>query len=115
MRFYQWNEMPEERLNPRMTRRAIHGSGLTVARLHLDQGAQVPEHHHVHEQVSLVERGALKFFVNGVEQIVRAGQSLAFAPNEPHAVEALEDTDVMDVFSPAREDWATGNDAYLRR
>jgi hypothetical protein len=30
-------------------------------------------------------------------------------------VEALEDTLVMDVFSPPRADWIAGDDAYLRR
>jgi quercetin dioxygenase-like cupin family protein len=32
----------------------------------------------------------------------------------PHGVEALEDSVVVDVFSPAREDWIRGDDAYLR-
>jgi hypothetical protein len=30
-------------------------------------------------------------------------------------VEALEDTIVIDVFAPVREDWVRGDDAYLRR
>jgi hypothetical protein len=30
-------------------------------------------------------------------------------------VETLEDSVVVDVFSPAREDWMKGDDAYLRR
>jgi hypothetical protein len=30
-------------------------------------------------------------------------------------VEALEDTVVLDIFTPAREDWIRGDDAYLRR
>ena len=38
-----------------------------------------------------------------------------FAPHVPHGVEALEDSVVVDVFSPAREDWIRGDDAYLRR
>jgi hypothetical protein len=33
----------------------------------------------------------------------------------PHAVEALEDTDVLDTFTPVREDWKNGDDAYLRK
>jgi hypothetical protein len=28
---------------------------------------------------------------------------------------ALEDTVVLDVFSPPRQDWLDGSDAYLRR
>jgi quercetin dioxygenase-like cupin family protein len=88
---------------------------MTIARLQLRRGALVPEHSHVHEQVAMVERGALKFSIGGREQIVRAGESLVIPPHARHGVEALEDTAVIDVFSPAREDWIRGDDAYLRR
>jgi quercetin dioxygenase-like cupin family protein len=115
MKLYDWKRLDEERLNPRMTRKAVHTANLTVARLRLEKGAIVPEHSHPQEQISSVESGALKFQIGGGEQIVRAGQSLAIAPDEPHSVEALEDTLVLDVFSPARGDWIRGDDAYLRR
>jgi hypothetical protein len=32
----------------------------------------------------------------------------------PHSAEALEDTIDVDIFSPPREDWLNGTDAYLR-
>ena len=32
-----------------------------------------------------------------------------------HQVEALEDSVAVDVFSPPREDWIRGDDAYLRK
>jgi quercetin dioxygenase-like cupin family protein len=115
MNHLAWSAVPEERLNPNITRRAIHSEGLTVARLKLVQGAVVPEHAHVNEQLSVVESGALKFLVAGREQIVRAGETLFLAPSEPHSVVALEDTSCMDIFTPARADWIAGNDAYLRR
>jgi quercetin dioxygenase-like cupin family protein len=40
---------------------------------------------------------------------------LHIAANEPHSAEALEDCQVMDVFSPVRDDWRRGDDAYLRK
>ena len=33
----------------------------------------------------------------------------------PHSAIALEDSRVLDVFSPPREDWVNGTDDYLRR
>jgi quercetin dioxygenase-like cupin family protein len=89
--------------------------GLTIARLSIQKGAIVPEHRHVHEQIATVEKGALKFFIDGGEQTVKAGESLAIPSNVPHGVEAMEDTVVVDVFSPCREDWLRGDDSYLRR
>ncbi|HEY2018447.1 MAG TPA: cupin domain-containing protein, partial [Bryobacteraceae bacterium] len=96
-------------------RRAIHGANLTIARLEIKKDAVVPEHSHVNEQISMVERGALKFFIDGGEQIVSAGEVLVIPPHAPHGVVALEDTVVVDVFAPSREDWIRGDDAYLRR
>jgi hypothetical protein len=46
---------------------------------------------------------------------VRAGQSLVLPSMVPHGVEALEDTDVLDTFTPVRQDWLNGDDAYLRK
>jgi quercetin dioxygenase-like cupin family protein len=115
MSLYNWNAIAEEQLNPRLSRRVIHTQSMTIARLLLLKYATVPEHSHVHEQVTMVERGALKFILDGREQIVRGGEALTILPNSRHSVEALEDSVVTDVFSPAREDWIRGDDAYLRR
>jgi hypothetical protein len=30
-------------------------------------------------------------------------------------VEAMEDSVVVDIFSPSRDDWQRGDDSYLRR
>ena len=89
--------------------------GLTIARLNIQKGGVVAEHNHVHEQIATVEKGALKFFIDGGEQMVKAGESLAIPSNVPHGVEAMEDTVVVDVFSPCREDWLRGDDSYLRK
>jgi unsaturated pyranuronate lyase len=112
---YDWNLMPAEQLNPLVARRAIHTASLTIARLELLKGAVVPEHSHVHEQISTVERGALLFQIEGREVVLRSGQSLAIPSEVPHKVTALEDSYVVDVFSPCREDWLRGDDAYLRK
>ena len=46
---------------------------------------------------------------------IAAGDSLQIPSNAPHSVEALEDSVAVDLFSPVREDWIRGDDAYLRR
>ena len=115
MKRHDWNRMESEQLNPKVRRKHIHTQNMTIARLEIEKSAVVPEHHHVHEQVATVERGALKFFIEGREEIIRAGESIAIPPNVPHAVEALEDTVVVDVFAPSRDDWQRGDDSYLRR
>jgi len=115
MVLYDWSQVPAEQLNPHVSRKAIHTAAMTIARLHIKKGGVVPEHKHVHEQVAHVESGALKFIVAGVEHVVRSGQSLVLPSMVPHGVEALEDTDVLDTFTPVRQDWLSGDDAYLRK
>jgi unsaturated pyranuronate lyase len=112
---YDWNSMPPEQLNPLIVRRAVHTENLTIARLQIAKDAVVPEHSHVNEQVATVERGALRFHIGGREVVLQAGQSLAIPSNVPHSVVALEDTTVVDIFSPRRDDWIRGDDAYLRK
>ena len=107
--------METEQLNPRVGRKAIHGETMTIARLELQKSAVVPEHRHENEQICMVEKGALKFVVDGKQQVVRSGEVLTIPPNAPHWVEVLEDSVVTDIFSPRREDWIRGDDAYLRK
>jgi quercetin dioxygenase-like cupin family protein len=46
--------------------------------------------------------------------VVRSGEVLVIPPHVPHSAEALEDTIDLDIFTPPRQDWIAGTDAYLR-
>src|SRR5438874_13368965 len=115
MQHYNWSQVAEEQLNPMMIRQMIHGSTMTIARLRIRKGGIVPEHSHLNEQIATVEQGALRFITPEGETLLRAGESLCLPPHLPHGVEALEDTVEVDIFSPVREDWIRGDDAYLRK
>jgi quercetin dioxygenase-like cupin family protein len=114
MSLYNWSAIPLEQLGPLFSRQVIHTSRLTIAKLVLKKGAVVPLHHHENEQVTTMQSGALRFEIAGESVIVRGGESLCIPPNAPHRVEALEDSLATDVFTPPREDWIRGDDAYLR-
>lgn len=114
MKLLRWEEIPLEQLTPLLARQVIHGANVTVGLIHLEKGCVVPEHKHVHEQLSLVLEGRLRFLGPGIDVAVEPGGIVHLAPEEPHSVEALENSLVMDTFAPAREDWRSGKDAYLR-
>jgi len=115
MKKVSWNDVKQEQLTPQLARRFISGSNSTLARFELKKGCVVPMHHHTNGQLTWVVEGCLRFTWPGGEPIyVRAGEVLVIPPDVPHAAEAMEDTVVTDVFSPARDDWAGGNDSYLR-
>ena len=105
MNHYDWNHVKDEQLNPHVRRKAIHSGSMTIARLELDKDAEVAEHSHHNEQITMVERGALMFAIDGGHKVVRGGETLVIPPNVPHGVVALEDTVVFDVFAPSRDDW----------
>ena len=114
VKVYNWSQIPEEQMNAMLSRQVVHGETMTVARLKITKGAIVPLHQHVNEQITMLERGKLRFRIGGEERILNAGETLDIPPNAPHMVEALEDSVATDLFSPVREDWIRGEDAYLR-
>ena len=116
--FYRWNDVPREQVTPQLSRRLVTGERLMLAQVDLTRGCIVPKHAHVHEQVTHVVEGCLRLRVgdDGAESYdLRPGDAICLPSNVPHAAEALEDTRVLDVFSPPREDWLNRTDDYLRR
>jgi len=115
MRQYDWSDIAEEQMNPAFTRKVIHAERITVARVTLSKGSVVPRHSHPNEQITVLEKGRLKFVFDGREETIEGGQVMQITPDAPHSVEALEDSVAYDLFSPIREDWIRGEDSYLRR
>ena len=102
---HRWDEIDLVKITEMMSQKVVTGAHQMLAQTYLKQGALVPLHAHPSEQMTYVLQGALKFFVDGEETIVREGEVLHILPNVPHQSEALEDTFELDVFSPIRHDW----------
>jgi quercetin dioxygenase-like cupin family protein len=113
----RWDELPEEQVNPLLSRRLVTGERVMLAHVYIKKGCVVPKHHHENEQFTYILSGALRFFVGDTgseEVVVRAGEVLHLPSNVPHEAHALEDTLDLDVFSPPRQDWLSKTDDYLR-
>jgi quercetin dioxygenase-like cupin family protein len=115
LKYIRWNEVELEQLNPLLQRQFVVGRDVMVARVLMKKGCIVPEHSHVNEQITYILDGALKFWIDGKEIVVNAGEVLTIPPNMPHKAEALADTVDLDVFNPPRADWMNKDDSYLRR
>jgi unsaturated pyranuronate lyase len=115
LRHVPWSTVPVEELNPLLGRHFIVGQNMMLARVLMKKGCVVPEHSHVNEQLTYIIEGALKFWIDGKEIVVNAGEVLTIPPNMPHRAEALEDTVDLDVFNPPRADWINKTDKYLRK
>jgi quercetin dioxygenase-like cupin family protein len=109
-----WKDVELEQLNPLLDRQMISGDKIMLARVLLKKGSVVPEHSHENEQVTYILDGALKFWIDGKEIVVRTGEVLCIPAHMPHKAEAVEDTVDLDVFYPPRQDWLNKTDGYLR-
>ena len=114
LRHIPWSSVEIEVLNPLLGRHFVVGQNVMLARVLLKKGCMVPEHSHHNEQITYVLEGALKFWIDGKEIVVKAGEVLTIPPNMPHRAEALADTVDLDIFNPPRADWINKTDAYLR-
>ena len=109
-----WNSVELETMNPLLSRQLIVGQDIMIARVLMKKGCIVPLHSHHNEQVTYILEGALKFWIDGKEIVVNAGEVLTIPRNMPHKAEALVDTVDVDVFNPPRADWINKEDQYLR-
>lgn len=85
--------------------RFLHGEKMSMARWSVEAGAEFPEHEHPHEQVSIVVEGEFELTLDGETDVLRPGRVAVIPPDTPHSGRARSDCEIIDVFSPVREDY----------
>ncbi len=113
-----WDKVPQEQVNPSMKRRIITGKKMMIAKMNFKDGFVVPLHHHIHEQITQVVSGSMRFwFGENKEQVMdlHAGDVVVIPSNLPHEALMIGDVVEIDSWSPPREDWLDGSDHYLRK
>jgi unsaturated pyranuronate lyase len=115
MAFIDWSEVPVQTIAPGVRIRTPHGERIMLSLVELDDGAIVPPHSHPHEQAGMVLEGTLDLTIDGQLRTLRAGEAY-FAPgNVTHSARAVGGRcKVLDVFSPIREDYASGTNQHAR-
>ena len=94
--------------------RTPFGQNLMLSYLEMEPGAEVPLHHHPHEQGGILLRGRMQLTIGDETRIVEAGSLFLIPPNVPHRAVALDEPcTVLDVFSPVREDYAELVNRYI--
>lgn len=82
-----------------------HGGQTLLAAFRISKGATIPTHHHPHEQTGYLVSGRLDFVIGDDRFDAGPGDSWNIAGEVPHSAAALEDSIVIEVFSPVREDY----------
>jgi quercetin dioxygenase-like cupin family protein len=110
------NENPLIELWPGIKRRTVT-SGKTMYQMVaiLEAGSKVPEHQHTQEQLGYILSGRVKMIVNGTTHELAAGDYYYLASNVPHGVETIEETRVLDTFSPPRDEYLAADEAHRQK
>lgn len=82
---------------------------IMMVQVKFEEGAEGTPHDHFHTQATYVAAGKFEFDINGVKQIVTAGDGVYIEPNLIHGAKCLEAGMLIDVFSPVREDFLSGS------
>ncbi|MCP4180944.1 MAG: cupin domain-containing protein [bacterium] len=82
----------------------VHGDKTHMIKAKLEKGT-VLQHSHPHEQTGYLLEGHLKFTFNNKDYNIMPGDSWNIPGNTEHRAEMLEDSIVLEIFSPIREDY----------
>ncbi len=81
------------------------GERTSMAKFYLAKGADLPLHSHPHEQTGTLITGHVTFAIDGEAIDTRPGDSWAIPAGVEHTVDVLEDTVIVEVFAPVRDEY----------
>ena len=100
------NQAKESHPELGLTRRVLaYNDKLFLAEHHMVKGWVGTMHSHPHDQIVYVVRGHLKVNCLGKTFELRIGDTFVVRGGVQHGASALEDSLVVDVFTPCREDY----------
>jgi len=76
-----------------------------LCHFHQTPAARVPMHSHPAAQNGYVVRGRVRFFLDDGEFVVGPGDAYLFAGGQRHGSEALEESELVEVFTPMRPEY----------
>ncbi len=105
-RHLNWSNIPVEQVADGIQRQMLVGDQMMICRFRFKPFLVTPEHDHPHEQMTIVERGKVRFFIEGKERIASAGDVLHFPSQTWHGATMMDEEVVLiDIFTPVREDF----------
>jgi quercetin dioxygenase-like cupin family protein len=114
--FHALKELPVEKVTDKISRRVLTGDKEMVVWWSMKAGVHAATHQHPHEQVFWMLKGRMEFRLGNERRTCVAGDVGLIPGGVEHEAWFPEDTEVVDIFSPPREDFLTGEvPAYMRK
>lgn len=100
-------EVNLQQLEEKVARKVLsHSESLMIVEVHFKKGGVgTPHSHEDHEQIGYIIKGSFEVTVGAEKKLLHQGDSFHAAKNETHGVIALEDSTLLDIFTPQREDF----------
>jgi quercetin dioxygenase-like cupin family protein len=105
MPYIELSSLGEREVVPGFFGKFLHTDRMTVSVFRVRAGSRLPPHSHPHEQVSIVVEGRLEMRLEGFLRVLERGIVASIPPNAEHSGLALSDCEIIDIFSPVREDY----------
>jgi quercetin dioxygenase-like cupin family protein len=114
--FHALETLPEEKVTEQITRKVLVGEKGMVVWWSMKAGAQAAPHKHPHEQIFVMLSGRMEFRLGSDWRTCGPGDLGVIPGGVEHEARFPEDTQVIDIFSPPREDFlpGAGTPAYMR-
>jgi quercetin dioxygenase-like cupin family protein len=106
--FGSLHTLREERITDKITRKTVSGDKAMIAWWSVKAGAHAAAHSHPHEQIFWVLEGKMEFRIGSERRVCGPGEIGVIPGGVEHEAWFHEDTEVIDVFGPPREDFLTG-------
>lgn len=112
MPMFTLDRLNSKPLGPGVAVKAYSGEKMTLTRFSMTPGAAIPEHSHPHEQMGTMLKGTMELIIGEEKKVVTVGDCWLIPSNVAHKGQALDEAcEVMEFFSPVREDYAPVNGA----
>ncbi|MBY0360381.1 MAG: cupin domain-containing protein [Phreatobacter sp.] len=82
-----------------------YDASVMLVRVVFEKGAVGPPHHHPHIQCTLVALGRFQVTIGDRSTVLATGDSFIVPTNVVHSVVALEAGELVDTFTPLRQDF----------
>ena len=105
MKLYNWNDVAVQQLDNGITRQMITAGNMMLAQIFVPKGVSFPAHRISSEQIPIYLKGGAVYQSEQSRIEAREGDILYIPAGVEHSDQVVEDTVVLDVFSPPREDW----------
>jgi quercetin dioxygenase-like cupin family protein len=105
MPFVEVPALSSKEIVPGYTARTIHTGTMTLVYWTVAEGAAMPEHSHLQEQIAHVLQGRFELTVDGETRVLEPGTVAVIPPHLKHGGRAITACELLDVFHPEREDY----------